>query len=246
MLFQSTLPSQGATAEGLKIRADLLISIHAPLTGSDETSFLISVVLLISIHAPLTGSDPANLHCQRYPIEFQSTLPSQGATNTRGRSGRNSHFNPRSPHRERPTPGSRLTQAWTFQSTLPSQGATVDGWQTARHHRFQSTLPSQGATGRPLSYFAGRPDFNPRSPHRERQRFAIISASLSNFNPRSPHRERLRRRILLFSMIGISIHAPLTGSDHLSTQVPNGPKISIHAPLTGSDLYKHCRRFCPM
>ena len=125
LLFQSTLPSQGATAEGLKIRADLLISIHAPLTGSDETSFLISVVLLISIHAPLTGSDGRPVGKVIAPYVFQSTLPSQGATvvqcqfllqsdisihapltgsDLRGiwSNTGDSYFNPRSPHRERP------------------------------------------------------------------------------------------------------------------------------------------------
>ena len=101
-LFQSTLPSQGATAEGLKIRADLLISIHAPLTGSDETSFLISVVLLISIHAPLTGSDGRPVGKVIAPYVFQSTLPSQGAT----------------------LESVRSNTSFKFQSTLPSQGAT--------------------------------------------------------------------------------------------------------------------------
>ena len=102
LLFQSTLPSQGATAEGLKIRADLLISIHAPLTGSDETSFLISVVLLISIHAPLTGSDGRPVGKVIAPYVFQSTLPSQGAT----------------------LESVRSNTSFKFQSTLPSQGAT--------------------------------------------------------------------------------------------------------------------------
>ena len=79
-LFQSTLPSQGATAGQETPKADIEISIHAPLTGSDIYESLLNIVplhfnprsphrerlydsnlsvaqILISIHAPLTGSD---------------------------------------------------------------------------------------------------------------------------------------------------------------------------------------------
>ena len=78
--FQSTLPSQGATSIVDQWNNIVTISIHAPLTGSDET-----------------GSDEtASIS------KFQSTLPSQGAT--AGQTKITEHradFNPRSPHRER-------------------------------------------------------------------------------------------------------------------------------------------------
>ena len=145
--FQSTLPSQGATPymeAGLVMQ---MISIHAPLTGSDPPVCAIWERLLISIHAPLTGSDSG---------------------------GHNGHygrvdFNPRSPHRERQICASVFTPevvisihapltgsddgktggtaaVGEFQSTLPSQGATTPTvfWNTVEI--FQSTLPSQGAT----------------------------------------------------------------------------------------------------
>ena len=56
--FQSTLPSRGATGKDRGLYQYLLISIHAPLAGSD------------TIHAP---------GCLRRML-FQSTLPSRGAT----------------------------------------------------------------------------------------------------------------------------------------------------------------------
>ena len=56
--FQSTLPSQGATFFSFSLIRFNVISIHAPLTGSDS-----------GIVGYNGGSD-----------EFQSTLPSQGAT----------------------------------------------------------------------------------------------------------------------------------------------------------------------
>ena len=95
------------------------ISIHAPRTGSDEnkrkrrTAGKFQSTLParlnggkqagISIHAPRTGSDVV----VKVPIcraaEFQSTLPARGATSARAQLPlRPAHFNPRSPHGERP------------------------------------------------------------------------------------------------------------------------------------------------
>ena len=58
VLFQSTLPSQGATINGVTKWTNETISIHAPLTGSDS-------IVLYSVQSSFL---------------FQSTLPSQGAT----------------------------------------------------------------------------------------------------------------------------------------------------------------------
>ncbi len=78
-LFQSTLPSQGATKITTLQGEDVQISIHAPLTGSDVIQSCRLFNSRISIHAPLTGSD-AN--------ELVEQIMEQ-------------NFNPRSPHRER-------------------------------------------------------------------------------------------------------------------------------------------------
>ena len=79
-LFQSTLPLRGATVIGQPSFVHLIISIHAPLAGSD---FPIPPYFLrhrISIHAPLAGSDRSS-HTHGYRLyEFQSTLPLRGAT----------------------------------------------------------------------------------------------------------------------------------------------------------------------
>ena len=57
------------------------ISIHAPLTGSDDLFHPLAIPNLISIHAPLTGSDTLNNLERNFYFDF----------------------NPRSPHRERRT-----------------------------------------------------------------------------------------------------------------------------------------------
>ena len=123
------------------------ISIHAPLTGSDLSDQPPAAMTPISIHAPLTGSDQDHKKSRLASEQFQSTLPSQGATADRG----------------------RYFIEGLFQSTLPSQGATATSFVVIRTNiisihapltgsddqtnytdnlprLFQSTLPSQGAT----------------------------------------------------------------------------------------------------
>ena len=80
MLFQSTLPSQGATNSEEMENVESTISIHAPLTGSDINKNIIDTAYIISIHAPLTGSDKQSSVATTGLSPFQSTLPSQGAT----------------------------------------------------------------------------------------------------------------------------------------------------------------------
>ena len=80
-------------------------------------------------------------------------------------------------------------------------------------------------------------DFNPRSPHGERQASPSASDKSADFNPRSPHGERLDGSQVLLRNHAISIHAPRTGSDALVRRQPlcRVLGISIHAPRTGSD-----------
>ena len=57
-LFQSTLPTRGATRRFWHLRRWLTISIHAPHTGSDIRLAGVQAWRdCISIHAPHTGSD---------------------------------------------------------------------------------------------------------------------------------------------------------------------------------------------
>ena len=124
------------------------ISIHAPLTGSDKCSHFLrrrtgifqstlpsqgatyaiilkSLPCSISIHAPLTGSDSADLELFLHNEYFNPRSPHRERPSSRFTLSIMRYFNPRSPHRER-----RLfwVICWVFsrfQSTLPSQGATI-------------------------------------------------------------------------------------------------------------------------
>ena len=100
----------------------------------------------ISTHAPRTGSDRTATHKRRRE-RFQPTLPARGATRNYLEVGRllcisthaprtgsdrrcppaqspSSHFNPRSPHGERPSKGHGRSCMAGFQPTLPARGAT--------------------------------------------------------------------------------------------------------------------------
>ena len=115
-------------------------------------------------------------------------------------------------------------------------------------------------------------DFNPRSPHGERQPRSLLSVlwhisihaprtgsdvDLSvlklerlNFNPRSPHGERRTLSRVCRMTAYISIHAPRTGSDVKARAKRLSEDISIHAPRTGSDTFptspaRHSKHFNP-
>ena len=125
VLFQSTLPSQGATRcdcqqlfeisyfnprsphRERRVRAKWRRNFQhfnprSPHRERHVPAGYVKTFRAISIHAPLTGSDELGERpCPRY-MEFQSTLPSQGATITElGYMDSLQNFNPRSPHRER-------------------------------------------------------------------------------------------------------------------------------------------------
>ena len=100
--FQSTLPLRGATLRGAQQRDAFLISIHAPLTGSDPRAR--------SITAAQPYFNPRSPYGER-PTHMSGCW-------------RMCYFNPRSPYGERPL--FRLVKYFliAFQSTLPLRGAT--------------------------------------------------------------------------------------------------------------------------
>ena len=127
--FQSTLPARGATARDAGLDTGIIISIHAPRTGSDDEEKLLLLELL--------HFNPRSPHGERHhrradcPIRFD--------------------FNPRSPHGERRCRIPGIPCRALFQSTLPARGATSGEISCIDLYRgFQSTLPARGATRRRL------------------------------------------------------------------------------------------------
>ena len=149
----------------------LLISIHAPRTGSDRCRAVRKVGYLISIHAPRTGSDELGRHQQSIQRVY---------------------FNPRSPHGERPaTDGRCTTIAKHFNPRSPHGERRRRNMAVRAYPEFQSTLPARGATTFPQSPRTSTINFNPRSPHGERRWLMCETGRFTDFNPRSPHGERL-------------------------------------------------------
>ena len=148
--FQSTLPSRGATATAISAPCrDRYFNPRSPRGERRGRGCRHIPTTPISIHAPLAGSDASRARWQPLP---------------------GVNFNPRSPRGERRTAPEYIYMPNQFQSTLPSRGATVyrtrvrsdEIWISIHaplagsdaiitgslpsEQAFQSTLPSRGAT----------------------------------------------------------------------------------------------------
>ena len=213
--FQPTLPARGATRwRYRRIALRIVISTHAPRTGSDNKFFVFPTSsLLISTHAPRTGSD----------VLFAGCATSRG------------YFNPRSPHGERRFNTPEGVAPLLFQPTLPARGATRGRRDLHPRRRFQPTLPARGATVRlhrwrrthkPISTHAPRTgsdklsgrtsrqkEFQPTLPARGATYSRSIATTLYQFQPTLPARGATRSERYRERYSSISTHAPRTGSD---------------------------------
>ena len=195
----------------------VVISIHAPRTGSDAVSESVDPNSAISIHAPRTGSDDRCGVCRWQDCTISIHAPRTGSDACYAVSGCTSvsNFNPRSPHGERPA-----------------------GLESSDSISYFNPRSPHGERRPAIDNSAVVPNFNPRSPHGERQHmpgcnFWHILISI--------HAPRTGSDCPTFcengAQLGISIHAPRTGSDIANkTNGGGGNVISIHAPRTGSDI----------
>ena len=257
--FQSTLPARGATRGREANTKAMLISIHAPRTGSDltprnwnahqknfnprsphgERRLFVGFAAedsFISIHAPRTGSDAAVFPAPASPSRFQSTLPARGATLLEGNPGKQK----------------------LFQSTLPARGATLAADVEGFANLISIHAPRTGSDVFADAHGRITAHFNPRSPHGERHGVLGYSPIAFEFQSTLPARGATAASTVSTSVtrtfqstlpargatggiqhfvtaIAISIHAPRTGSDPSRQWSLARPDISIHAPRTGSD-----------
>ncbi len=222
------------------LRAKMLISIHAPRTGSDVQALCpASNRVDISIHAPRTGSDERD--GEAAAAEWR-------------------YFNPRSPHGERPR--AAAVRAWNNDISIhaPRTGSDRRAEQIRKgagisihaprtgsdrivknvivtHEQFQSTLPARGATSFSAPFSMRSAYFNPRSPHGERRSIWRCWKRKPTISIHAPRTGSDRARKGMNTMTRISIHAPRTGSDSGKQKYCPACKISIHAPRTGSDAF---------
>ena len=146
----------------------------------------------ISTHAPRTGSDP-QYGGTRIPGEDISTHAPRTGSDDHLRKLRAacSHFNPRSPHGERPDTPEKTALNAAFQPTLPARGATTSGDTIPPPSEISTHAPRTGSDLFLLRICVICILFQPTLPARGATSVtSIVSASASNFNPRSPHGER--------------------------------------------------------
>ena len=181
-------------------------------------------------------------------LEFQPTLPARGATYA--------ELN-------------KVYRRLAFQPTLPARGATVLLCSRQHKLRISTHAPRTGSDhGTPRLTRAGS-DFNPRSPHGERQKGRPKKASQGYFNPRSPHGERLKKPLIPVLIAGdFNPRSPhgerrkwrlriTDWHDDFNPRSPHGERraslqgcnfnrrISTHAPRTGSDLSQDTSSHAP-
>ncbi len=170
-LFQSTLPTRGATIlPGRRPRARC-VSIHAPHTGSDLAMLAggggAGSFNPRSPHGERPGSGCARINTGR----FQSTLPTRGAT-----------LRPQF-----------RTEIVDVSIHAPHTGSDVQTlFLSHRRPQFQSTLPTRGATTEVVVRMWDVLLVSIHAPHTgsditRRAKREVIGG----FNPRSPHGERL-------------------------------------------------------
>ena len=212
-----------------------------PARGATLYRRLKTETLAISIHAPRTGSD---------------THSSSAVASRR-------HFNPRSPHGERPGACRFTSHHRDFNPRSPHGERRVDLQKISTGKMISIHAPRTGSDDLPLiTLYIHFAYFNPRSPHGERPASAAAIYASDDFNPRSPHGERpkalpeLRKQVRDFnprSPHGERRHDALRKFAlpvNFNPRSPHGERlfrfrrerrrrvISIHAPRTGSDVWE--------
>ena len=150
----------------------------------------------ISTHAPRTGSD--------------STFPAFNAVSV--------YFNPRSPHGERLEHPPAYGVDCRFQPTLPARGATGIAGLLRVHFCISTHAPRTGSDDQEQPSGGNSDDFNPRSPHGERQGLMDQKQAILLFQPTLPARGATASIQQVSVIICISTHAPRTGSDKRLTR----------------------------
>ena len=168
-IFQSTLPSQGATFT-INKRSSACLIFQSTLPSQGATGTLVSIRTTKTFQSTLPSQGATT--CRRELLVcliFQSSLPSQGATCCNLiKHITHTDFNPRSPHRERLIVFTFDVFVTIFQSTLPSQGATEIDRYPASAGTISIHAPLTGSDAASVSSFSPVCNFNTRSPHRER------------------------------------------------------------------------------
>ena len=199
-----------------------MISIRAPLAGSDSFSDKARSKGAISIRAPLAGSDAPVPRAKPTGIgDFNPRSPCGERLENIVAINPDINFNPRSPCGERPAPGGYYSSASVFQSALPLRGATLVLGHLEDGADISIRAPLAGSDRASAASCRAAPHFNPRSPCGERLRFRLRALGIVIFQSALP----LRGATTVFAEFGDGINAfqsalPLRGATFDTARIP--------------------------
>ena len=168
----------------------------------------------ISIHAPLTGSDLCASDIYIPPFYFNPRSPHRERLLLDKKYNVLENFNPRSPHRERRLDTDQCYKSNLFQSTLPSQGATHLNSKCGNVSRISIHAPLTGSDRIYLMTKIKKQEFQSTLPSQGATLISHTVHHLAKFQSTLPSQGATRCFTRNSIWIIISIHAPLTGSDH--------------------------------
>ena len=194
--FQPTLPARGATGVIGVPCASIVISTHAPRTGSDlKAAEDVRRFRDFNPRSPHGERRRRPRRCPPMPRNFNPRSPHGERRRRIPAPTRRRYFNPRSPHGERPVLSGREPLLDLFQPTLPARGATlsVAGKRAGIH--ISTHAPRTGS------------DCWRSSGHRR-----------SRISTHAPRTGSDAQGVEQVNHLVISTHAPRTGSDSAKQQ----------------------------
>ena len=194
---------------------ELEVSTHTSVQGATCTVTEERNGAFISTHAPRTGGDKNPALIPSHAEYFNPRPPHRGRPSSPKAPTWGSDFNPRPPHRGRP----RSSQVGfrgiaKFQPTPPAQGATRHKCRRCYAETISTHAPRTGG-----DFFLTNPKWSNSTISTHAPRTGGDDTTPSRDFPRKP----------------ISTHAPRTGGDEDRAGSHHHRHISTHAPRTGGD-----------
>ena len=174
----------------------------------------------------------------RLTMEFQSTRPMRGATNSSFQRYFFCHyFNPRAPCGARRRNCNSMGQVHKISIHAPHAGRDC---QAAHREPYCTNFNPRAPCGARLDVLflheLTRCDFNPRTPCGARRFRYVTVAFVWSFQSTRPMRGATFYILPTMRARDISIHAPHAGRDAGDKYITGSNCISIHAPLAGCDV----------
>ena len=121
-----------------------------------------------------------------------------------------------------------------FQSTLPARGATDVYCEFSNKSGISIHAPRTGSDFLNQAGQPGGKNFNPRSPHGERQSARFCRANVVDFNPRSPHGERRGRRVQHLPFRQFQSTLPARGATPAASRAASRQQFQSTLPARGA------------